>query len=135
MNAETAGSVRTILLIDDDVPVRRVISRMLERCGYHVLGAGGGSEAIDIFRGHQAEVACILLDLFMPQMDGREALQQLRAIRPDVPVILTSGCDEGSLQDPEPRRTATRFIQKPFVLESLQQVLREALRPSGAGGA
>lgn len=127
---ETGRDGETILLVDDDPNVRKVIARMLERCGYRVFCAEGGIEAVEIFHRHQAQIACILLDQFMPQMNGRETLERLRAMRPDVPVILTSGGEEGPLQQPGHPRAVTRFIQKPFVMDRLQGVLRETIHPT-----
>ncbi len=81
----------TILLVDDEEPVRNVSGKMLERSGFAVLRAGDGLEAIELFRAHGAEVACVLLDLAMPRMDGEETFKELRRIQPDVRVVLASG--------------------------------------------
>ena len=67
---------------------------MIERAGFSVLTAGGGREAIRLFREHRHEVRCVLLDLTMPDLDGAETFRELRRIRPDVRVVLSSGYGE-----------------------------------------
>ena len=93
----TATPVRssgTVLVVDDEETIRISAQRMIERSGFSVLTASGGREAIRLFREHQHEVSCVLLDLTMPDMDGAETFGELRRIRPDVRVILTSGYSE-----------------------------------------
>ena len=73
-------------------------------------------------------VRLVLLDLTMPLMTGRDALRQLRAMRPDLPILLCSGFSRDSTPQPEPDRYTT-FLQKPYTLVGLAQVVRQTLRP------
>ena len=88
----TAGG--TVLLVDDDQPVLKLAEAMLVRLGFTVLTAANGSEAVDLFRQHQAGIRCVLTDLSMPGLDGWATLAALRALRAELPVILSSGHDE-----------------------------------------
>jgi two-component system, cell cycle sensor histidine kinase and response regulator CckA len=87
----TRGGRETILVAEDQEMVRTVVVRMLEAAGYHVLTAADGVEAVAIFREHKDEIALALLDIVMPNMGGAVASAEIRAVRPDVPVLFTSG--------------------------------------------
>src|SRR5262249_7505126 len=82
---------KTILVVDDEEIVRRTASVTLDTHGYRVFLAANGQEAVDLFAGMADEISLVLLDLTMPVMSGEATLRRLRAIRPDVPVILSSG--------------------------------------------
>jgi CheY-like chemotaxis protein len=90
--AEAAPSRVTILVVDDEEIVRRTASALLAQYGYSVLTAENG--AAKIFRNFTDRIALVLLDMDMPVMDGEAALRKLKAIRPDVKVILWSGFNE-----------------------------------------
>ena len=114
----TAGA---ILVVDDEQMVRSVCRRMLEQHGWTVLEADGGPAAIDLFRARADEIACVVLDLSMPQMDGFAVFRALRGIRPDARVILTSGYSRHH----EPARDLgaegfAGFIQKPYSAKALR---------------
>jgi PAS domain S-box-containing protein len=119
----------TILLVDDEEPVRNVTSRMLERSGFAVLRAGDGLEAIELFRAHGAEVVCVLLDLAMPRMDGEETFKELRRIQPDVRVVLASGYSDQEISQRFQNAGLAGFIVKPYRVETLTAKLREVLAP------
>jgi len=114
----------TVLLVDDEERVRRVGRRILERMGFTVLTARDGREAISVFQEHADEIACVLLDLTMPNMDGVEAFQQLRRIREDVRVVLASGYNEQDATQHFTGQGLAGFIQKPFGLEDVQQTMQ-----------
>jgi CheY-like chemotaxis protein len=110
-----------VLVVDDEDMVRDVCRRMLLHAGWAVLDADGGQSAIDVFAAHADEVACVILDLSMPQMDGFAVFRALRAIRPDVRVILSSGYS----RDHEAGADLTAegfagFIQKPYAARTLR---------------
>jgi PAS domain S-box-containing protein len=117
----------TILLVDDEEPVRNVSGRMLERSGFAVLRAGDGLEAIELFRAHAAEIVCVLLDLAMPRMDGEETFKELRRIQPDVRVILASGYSDQEISQRFQNLGLAGFIEKPYRVEALTAKLREVL--------
>jgi CheY-like chemotaxis protein len=111
-----------VLVVDDDDMLRRMMTMMLEGAGLKVVTAVDGREAIDVFRREAGEVALILLDLTMPTMSGAEALAELRAIRPDIRVILTSGYNEGDVVE-----GADDFLHKPFTQKLLLEKVRKGL--------
>src|SRR5206468_9724779 len=84
----------TILVVDDEAMIRQLATLALERLGYSVLTAENGREAVKIFEQREADITAILLDMSMPVMGGEQALQQIRSIRSDVPVLVASGDSE-----------------------------------------
>jgi CheY-like chemotaxis protein len=117
----------TVLLVDDEDSVRSVGKRMLTRAGFDVLLARDGGEALDLFRQRADDIACVILDVTMPNMDGEECYRGLREIRADVPVILSSGYTEQFVSERFIGEVPAGFIQKPYVLGNLVEALREAL--------
>jgi nitrogen-specific signal transduction histidine kinase len=119
----------TVLLVDDEEPVRIVAGRMLERCGFGVLHARDGREALELFRAHAAEIVCVLLDLAMPRMDGEETFRELRRIQPDVRVVLASGYSDEEVAQRFQSSGLAGLIEKPYRLEALGAKLRHVLAP------
>ncbi len=120
----------TILIVDDEEPVRTLASNMLEHIGFKILQASNGEEAVERFRTAEAggqPITCVLLDLTMPRMDGEEAFHELQRIRPDVRVLLSSGYPEEALSSRFANTGLAGFLQKPYRLASLQRKLAELL--------
>ncbi len=118
----------TILLVDDEEMVRAVGAHMLNRLGYDVILACDGQEAIDVFRSRAGEIDCVLLDLTMPKIDGRQAFSELQRIRPDVKVILCSGHNEQEATRGFSGNGLAGFLRKPFGQLSLRAKLDAILR-------
>lgn len=117
----------TILIADDEDVVRRLAQAMLEHCGYSVLLAGNGLEAVDLFRRKAHEIRAVLLDITMPIMGGDDAFKEMRAIRPDVPVVFSSGYSELEAREQFAGAGLTGFIQKPYTLARLAEKFRALL--------
>jgi CheY-like chemotaxis protein len=119
-----------VLLVDDDDMLLSVGQTMLKQLGFNALKAENGSKAIELLKEHSDEVSCILLDLSMPGMDGKETFDELRKISSDVPIILSSGYAEIDANERFPDRDRAGFIQKPYTLSNLRDKLSEALGSS-----
>jgi CheY-like chemotaxis protein len=118
-----------VLVVDDEPAILETARAMLESLGLGVATAANGLQAMDYMAGRGAEVSLVLLDLTMPQMDGRQTLRALRRLRPGLPVILASGYDP-RLAPAETREFDGRaFLRKPYTLEQLQRALAVALGP------
>jgi PAS domain S-box-containing protein len=117
----------TILMVDDEESVLATGSDMLLRIGFQVLTAGDGREALEIFREKKDEIVCVLLDLTMPHMDGEEAFRELRRIKKDVRVILSSGYNEPEVTQHFVGKGLAGFIQKPYATSDLIRKIREVL--------
>ena len=125
---QTLAKGDLVLLVDDQENVRRTGKKMLKFLGYHVLTASCGSEALDLFRLNREAVCCVITDLSMPDMDGWQTLAALRAIHPDLPVILSSGYDEAEVMIPEDADRPHAFLHKPYSLKELKQKLHRTLK-------
>ena len=123
-DASQAGAV---LVVDDETIVREVAVRILERAGFSVMSACDGREAVEVFRAHAHEIACVLLDVTMPNVDGPEALEALRAVRSDVRVLLSSGYTHAEVDRRVDRRTVAGFVAKPYRAAQLVDAVRRAI--------
>ena len=104
----------TILVVDDDRGVRKVLSDILTQGGYRVLSAADGREGVETFARHEGDIACIILDMTMPVMDGAEAFGEIRRLSATVPVILISGYAPEEVAQSVGRGDYLGLIQKPF---------------------
>jgi CheY-like chemotaxis protein len=95
--------------------------------GYQVIEAVNGEEALRTVRDRLAGIALVLTEVVMPIMGGRELVTRLRAIRPDIKVVFTSGCASDPETAQHARDLGAGFIQKPFVPSTLRRTVREAL--------
>ncbi len=117
----------TILIVDDEQSVSDVASDMIEKLGLNTLVVNDGLSAIEIFRKNASVIDCVLLDLSMPLMDGKECLKELQKIRKDVKVILTSGYDKHEFSQRMTDSGIVGFVQKPFSMVSLKRAIMSAL--------
>ncbi|MCX5881094.1 MAG: ATP-binding protein [Deltaproteobacteria bacterium] len=117
----------TVLLVEDEEQVRKMVKIMLTRLGFIVLTAKDGVEAIEVFRQHQDEVRCVLSDLTMPRMGGWDTLAALRKLSPDIPVILSSGYDEAHVMAGEHPERPNAFLGKPYQLKGLSDTINRIL--------
>ncbi|MEZ4218146.1 MAG: PAS domain S-box protein [Myxococcota bacterium] len=117
----------TVLVADDDAGVLEVAAETLRRCGLDVVVAGNGAEAIERFDERPDAFHAVVLDRTMPQLGGDAAFARIRAIRPDVPIVLLSGYTEDSVGDGLRDAHVDGFLKKPFQPETLVEVVRRAL--------
>jgi CheY-like chemotaxis protein len=123
-----------ILVIDDDRKLRDVISRALERAGHNVFEADDGDAGVRLYREHGADV--IITDIFMPERDGLETIQQLRREYSGVKIIAISGGDRTQrfdLRQDAEILGASRTLLKPFDQAVLVSMVRELLGEANPG--
>jgi signal transduction histidine kinase/CheY-like chemotaxis protein len=118
----------TVLVIDDEEIVRRTARATLERFGYKVVMAEDGRQGLDEFRRLAGRVDVVLLDMTMPVMSGEETFRELRLIRPDVQVVLSSGYNEVEAIRHFAGKGLAGFIQKPYTAARLAQAIRSVLK-------
>jgi two-component system, cell cycle sensor histidine kinase and response regulator CckA len=118
----------TVLLVEDNVTVRKAAQRVLSECGYQVLEAGNGTEAINLARRHPGAIHVLLADLVMPGMSGRELGRQLHGERPDLKFLYMSGYEPHKNESGEEQDSVV-FFRKPFTGAALLEKVREILEP------
>jgi len=117
----------TILLVDDEDVIVDVGSEMLEVLGYKVSVAKSGWEAIEIYKEKRNEIDMVILDMIMPEMDGRETFDILKSIDPGVKVILSSGYSVDARSTSMMEQGCYGFIQKPYSMNTLSQKVKDVL--------
>lgn len=122
----------TIMIVEDEEPIRRVAKRVLERHGFQVLTAADGVEALGLFRDHEADIALILTDMVMPRMGGKALHETLRSAGKQVPVIFMSGYASRGGDTPEAQIAADLpILAKPWSVEQLLAKVRETIGTDG----
>jgi CheY-like chemotaxis protein/anti-sigma regulatory factor (Ser/Thr protein kinase) len=126
-NATPIKGCGMILLIDDEKIIRDTAIEILERLGYEVIAASSASEGISIYRENHDKIKMILLDMIMPEMNGRECFDQLKKINPGVKVVLASGFSQAADFEQMQKNGLCGFIQKPYSLIDLSKLLYKTL--------
>lgn len=121
-----SSGVGTILLVEDDEPVREVVGEVLEMHGYTVLACSNGHIALDIARTSN-DINLLITDMAMPQMGGREVAEQFLEIYPKAPVLLVSGYVE-ELPESLVSRPNVRFLPKPYTAVALTEAVHKSIK-------
>jgi len=117
----------TILLVDDDEVIRDLAATFLDNFGYHVITAGNGKKALEIYRREGETISLIILDFIMPEMDGRQCLNEILRIDPKAKVIIASGHSvDGKVEEIFSSR-AKAFVEKPYNIRNLLKKVRDVL--------
>ena len=124
---EDAAEAVTVLVVEDELPVRRFAVRALGKRGYRVIEAENGDVALEILDDPSTEIDLVLSDVMMPGMDGATLLREVRARRPKAKVIMISGYGENILQGILDQYEGVRFLPKPFTLDELIATVEETL--------
>lgn len=121
------GRQDLILLVDDEAAIREMCKFILESCGYRVLTAENGAQALALFTQHKDELALVVSDSNMPVMGGSTAARAMRWAAPELKIISTSGAvvPEEDTRNADPK--LHRFLSKPYTMESLLRSITELL--------
>ncbi|MGQ0735831.1 MAG: response regulator [Acidobacteriota bacterium] len=126
--------VESILVIEDEPAVRRLIRLVLERGGYTVIETGRGEDALARSNAHPGEIALIITDVMIPGMSAAELVTQLRQQRPGIKALFISGYPDDDVVRRGLLVSAVAWMQKPFGPAALNQKVREVLDSAGNGG-
>ena len=116
------------LVVDDEKPVLKVAVKIASLCGFKVISAVDGIDAVTKFRDHADEIVVVLMDLTMPNMDGITAMNEICRIRPECKVILASGFNECELSSRITGQEPAGFIRKPYSMKALEEELQRVVQ-------
>ena len=119
-----AKGTGTILLIDDEEMIIKVGQELLQELGYSVIAARSGEEAVKLYNKNRDKIDLVVMDMIMPGMGGGETFDRLKAVNPDVKVLLSSGYSINGQASKILERGCDGFIQKPFNLNQLSEKIR-----------
>ena len=120
----------TVLLADDEEAILTITALALSKAGFEVLTAANGLEALKLFEANTGIIRCALLDEVMPGMNGTELAKAMRALKPELPVILCSGYSETGLSESHPGGPGTAgdaFLQKPYRTADVVELIRKLM--------
>jgi signal transduction histidine kinase/ActR/RegA family two-component response regulator len=122
----------TILLVEDEDPLRRPVARILREAGFQVFEAADGSSAIELLQTNGSKIDVILLDVTIPGASSQEVIEEAAKIRPDIKVILNSAYSQEMIADAMTAPQVHSFIRKPYQLMELVQTLQRSLSLSAS---
>ncbi len=117
-----------VLVVDDEEPLLRLTEAALQELGFPVLAAVSGEEALELAGGHDGPIGLLVLDVVMPDINGPELFELLRARDPEARVIFTSGYGMGAVVALRQHNPGAHFLTKPFGLDQLRRTVEAALR-------
>ena len=120
------GCMGTVLLIDDEDMLRVAVAKMLRRKGFSVMETGDGRAGIELFRTRWREIDVVLLDVTLPMISGREVLEELRRVQPEVRVILTTAYGRDRAVDAMGGDPSLLYLRKPYRIGELIEMLGRA---------
>jgi PAS domain S-box-containing protein len=125
--ARAARGTETVLVVEDEAPVRSVARQVLERHGYTVLEAPSAEAALDIVTRYSGTIHLLLTDVVMPGLNGRELANRLAGLRPDAKVIFMSGYTDDAVTRHGVLEPGSAYVQKPFTPDAIARKVREVL--------
>jgi two-component system, cell cycle sensor histidine kinase and response regulator CckA len=117
----------TVLVIEDEIAVRSLASRILRDRGYNILEAKDGTEALSLAWKHKGEIHLVLTDVVMPGLGGTTLVARLKTVRPSLKALYISGYTDNAIVHHGILDSHVAFLQKPFTVESLARKVREVL--------
>ena len=127
VNELPRGQGETVLFVDDEVALREIMRRTLEAYDYRVCLAGDGAEAVALYAAQRREIAVVVIDMLMPEMDGLSAIKRLRDLNPSVRILAISGFTPAAEVASMIKDGAITFVAKPYTTSNLLVALRRAI--------
>src|SRR5688572_17412012 len=122
-----ANGSETILVVEDEAPVRKLLSQIPKGRGYPVIEAGPGGDALESLSRHPEPIHLMVTDIIMPGMSGRELSRKVEPLRPEIKVLYISGYTDDALVNHGELDSGTAFLAKPFTPSALATKVREVL--------
>jgi two-component system cell cycle sensor histidine kinase/response regulator CckA len=120
---ESSNKRRSVLVVEDEELMLRLVDRFLKRQGFRVLTASDGEQAIEAYHDHGSEIDAVLLDFGLPGIDGLDVVRKIRSEDPDVCIIITSGYLETEMKKELIHAGIKDFVEKPYKLPDVAALL------------
>jgi DNA-binding NtrC family response regulator len=130
----SAEDKKTILVIDDEPEIRKLVGAMVAQFGYAALTADSGEHALTLYRNHKGRIEMLIADVVAPGMSGPMLADKLTAIQPDLKVLYISGYDNTHVVQKYVVERGHALLSKPFTLEQLRAKMSELLEPVRQAG-
>jgi PAS domain S-box-containing protein len=121
------GGIETVLLVEDEESLRKLAQGCLQTCGYTVLEATDGQDALEVANRYRGKIHLLLTDVIMPGISGRDLADQLAQVRPDVKVLYMSGYTHDLVTQRGILASGSELLQKPFAISALLRKVRDML--------
>ncbi len=125
----SAPDKKTILVVDDEPEIRKLVSAMVRQFGYSVLTADSGEHAMTLYRNHNAPIELLIADVVAPGMSGPMLADKLTALQPDLKVLYISGYDDTHVVQKYVVERGHALLAKPFTVEELKSKMQELVAP------
>jgi CheY-like chemotaxis protein len=120
----------TLLVVEDEAELLKLVARGLRRYGYTVLEASSGEEALQVAKSYPGEISLLFTDMVMPGMNGLTLANVLQEMRPELPLVFATGYTTERFSDTDVSGRPLRLIHKPYRLNSLMEAIRDMLDAS-----
>jgi DNA-binding response OmpR family regulator len=125
--AEQPYKNRTILIVEDEHLMLRLLEKFFSRNGFRVLSASDGEQAVEIYRHYKTRIAAVLLDARLPKLAGDEVFRRMKEENLAVKVVMASGFLEPQIKTEMNLTGINRFVNKPYVLDDVLQVVQSLI--------
>lgn len=117
----------TILLVEDDEQVKSIAGAMLRELGFFVIEASNGKDALELYQQNAADITLVMTDMGMPVMDGYELFSELKKLKPELPILISSGFGDVEITSKIARDEITGLISKPYRFDLLQETVKSVM--------
>src|SRR3954451_5405111 len=124
---------RTILVVDDEAEIRKLVGAMVSQAGYTILTADSGEHALVLYKNNKGPIDLLITDVIAPGMSGPMLADKLTEIQPDLKVLYISGYDNTHVVQKYVVEKGHELLSKPFTVDELQSKVRELLTPAARG--
>jgi CheY-like chemotaxis protein len=128
----SAEDKKTILVVDDEPEIRKLVSAMVRQFGYAVLTADSGEHAMTLYRNHKGPIELLIADVVAPGMSGPMLADKLAALQPDLKVLYISGYDDTHVVQKYVVEKGHALLAKPFTVEELKAKMQSLVAPAGS---
>jgi|SRR5687767_265649 len=125
--AQEPGRNRTMLVVDDERLMLRLLEKFFSEHGYHVLLAADGEQAMEIYRSYKPRIDAVLLDIGLPKTTGEEVFRRMKQENAAVKVVIASGYLAANVKTELAFAGVKRFVNKPYVLTELLEVFQDVI--------